>query len=107
MPSTISALWPLSVARNLTVSPGWMLNIQPGDTVRFLATDKGHNAEIVEGMTPAGTKSYAVKCKPHYAMGMVALIIVGKPDNDEQAAKITHPGRAKQIFGNLFGKAAP
>lgn len=26
------------------------LSIAPGDTVKFLATDKGHNAAVIEGM---------------------------------------------------------
>jgi pseudoazurin len=102
-----------------------LITIQPGDTVKFLATDKGHNAESVEGMAPDGAQAflgkineevaitfdkpgvYGVKCKPHYAMGMVALIVVGKPANEDLAAKVTHPGKAKQVFANLFSKAAP
>lgn len=102
-----------------------LIAIQPGDTVKFLATDKGHNAESVEGMAPDGAQAflgkineevaitfdkpgvYGIKCKPHYAMGMVALIVVGKSTNEDLAAKVTHPGKAKQVFANLFGKAAP
>ena len=71
------------------------LRISEGDTVRFLATDKGHNAESIDGMTPDGTVPFAgkineeievtldttgvygVMCKPHYAMGMVMTIAVG------------------------------
>jgi pseudoazurin len=103
-----------------------VIAIEPGDTVKFMATDKGHNAEMVEGMAPDGTKAfvgkineelavtfdkpgvYGVKCKPHYAMGMVAVVVVGKPDDAEQkekAAKVVHPGRAKTVFATLLGKA--
>nr|ACF98215.1 putative pseudoazurin [uncultured bacterium 1114] len=102
-----------------------LIQVEPGDTVTFLATDKGHNAETIEGMLPDGAKAftgkineefqiafdkpgvYGIKCKPHYAMGMVAMIVVGKPANEADAAKVTHPGRAKQVFTNLFVKAAP
>lgn len=102
-----------------------LVTIAPGDTVKFIATDKSHNAESVEGMLPDGAKTfvgkineeptitfdkpgvYGIKCKPHYAMGMVALIVVGKPGNEADAAKVTHPGKAKQIFAGLFAKAAP
>ncbi len=67
----------------------------PGDTVRFLATDKGHNAETIDGMIPDGAESfsgkineefevtldaqgvYGIMCKPHYAMGMVLTVAVG------------------------------
>lgn len=30
------------------------LAIKPGDSVKFVATDKWHNAELVAGMAPAG-----------------------------------------------------
>lgn len=71
------------------------LRIAPGDTVKFIATDKGHNAEIINGMIPDGAEPfqgkineeievqldvegfYAVKCLPHFAMGMVMTIAVG------------------------------
>jgi hypothetical protein len=35
-------------------------------------------------------------------MGMVALILVGNPVNLEEARAVTHPGRAKKIFEDLF-----
>jgi pseudoazurin len=101
-----------------------LITIQPGDTVKFLATDKGHNAETIAGMMPDGAEAfigkineelaitfdkpgvYGIKCKPHYAMGMVGMIVVGKPANEAEAAKVTHPGKAKQTFAALFGRAA-
>jgi pseudoazurin len=99
-----------------------LLKIAPGDTVKFLATDRMHNAESIAGMLPEGAKKFAgkineeitvtfeqpgiygIKCLPHYGVGMVAMIVVGTPTNEEQAKAVTHPGRAKQIFANLFGK---
>jgi pseudoazurin len=71
------------------------LKIAPGDSVRFMPTDKSHNAETIEGMLPEGATPfvgklneeltvtfdfpglYGVKCKPHYAMGMVMVVAVG------------------------------
>ncbi len=71
------------------------LRAAAGDTVKFLASDTGHNAETVKGMIPDdatafagkineeievtfGTEGvYGVMCKPHYAMGMVMTIAVG------------------------------
>ena len=47
---------------------------------------------------------YGVKCLPHYGMGMVALVVVGTPANQDDARAVTHPGRAKQVFATLFGK---
>jgi len=78
----------------------------PGDTVRFLPTDPGHNAETIPTMLPAGVASskgavntafvlkvsapglYGIKCQPHYAMGMIALVQVGDgPSPNLTAAK--------------------
>jgi pseudoazurin len=92
----------------------------PGDTIRFVPTDKSHNAEAIKGMLPDGAEVfksqineeftiklsaqgvYGIKCTPHYGMGMVALIMVGDPVNLEQAKAVTHPGKAKKVFADLF-----
>jgi pseudoazurin len=101
-----------------------LVKIQPGDTVRFVASDKGHNVESIEGMLPEGAKAFAskvneeltitfdqagvygYKCKPHYAMGMVGLVVVGDAVNADQAKEKSHPGKAKQTFANLFTNIA-
>jgi len=93
----------------------------PGDTIRFIAVDKGHNAEIIKGMLPEGAETfkgkineevavtlsqegvYGVKCAPHYGMGMVALIEVGNPVNLEAAKGVKQSGKAKTVFAELFG----
>lgn len=98
------------------------VEVQPGDTVKFVATDKGHNAESIQGMLPDGATSfigktgedvavtfdkpglYGIRCKPHYGMGMVAIVVVGKPDNLDQAKSVNHPGKAKAAFAALFAK---
>jgi pseudoazurin len=49
---------------------------------------------------------YGYKCKPHYGMGMVGMIVVGEPTNADQAKAATHPGKAKQAFATLFDKLA-
>ncbi|WP_332700116.1 pseudoazurin [Bosea sp. (in: a-proteobacteria)] len=100
-----------------------LVKIAPGDTVKFLPTDKSHNAESVPEMMPAGAAPfigkmneqvdvtfkeagvYGIKCKPHYGMGMVALVVVGEPANLEAAAVAKHPGKAKQVFADLVAKA--
>jgi pseudoazurin len=97
------------------------LKIAPGDTVRFVATDKGHNVLSVEGMGPAGATPfqgkinedltvtfdkpgvYGFECKPHYGMGMVGLIVVGDPVNLAEAEAVPHKGKAKKHFETLFG----
>jgi len=99
-----------------------LVKIEPGDTVKFVSTDKGHNAESIKGMLPADATpfvgkngddiavtfdkpgAYGVKCLPHYGMGMVALIVVGTPDNLAEAKAVAQPGKAKQVFATLFEK---
>ncbi len=34
-----------------------LLKIAPGDVVKFLPTNKGHNAETIKGMLPEGARS--------------------------------------------------
>jgi pseudoazurin len=98
------------------------VRIAPGDTVKFVATDKSHNAEAIKGMVPEGAELfkgklneeivvtfdkegvYGVKCAPHYGMGMVALIEVGNATNTAEAQEVKHPGKAKTVFSELFGQ---
>lgn len=100
-----------------------LVKIAPGDTVKFVPTDKSHNAESIPEMMPAGAEPfigkmneqaditfqqpgvYGIKCKPHYGMGMVALVVVGEPTNLDAAATAKHPGKAKQTFADLVAKA--
>jgi pseudoazurin len=94
----------------------------PGDTVKFVPTDKSHNAETIKGMLPDGAEAfkgkmnaeitvtltqegvYGVKCAPHYGMGMVALIVVGQPVNEEAAKAVKQTGKAKAAFADLFSQ---
>jgi len=87
-----------------------------GDTIRFVATDRGHNAEINEGMLPEGadafegrineeievtldvTGVYGVICKPHFAMGMVMTIAVGDVEIPEGYLEGRIPRKAKERF---------
>jgi len=75
-----------------------------GDRIRFVPTDISHNAETIPSLLPDGaaplkgpmnkevvltvTKPglYGIKCMPHYGMGMVALVQVGKPTVADIAA---------------------
>lgn len=100
-----------------------MIIAAPGDTIHFIPTDKGHNVETIKGMIPEGAEPfkskfnekytvtlategiYGVKCSPHYAMGMVALIKVGAPANADAAKAVKQSGKAKAVFAELFGQA--
>jgi len=87
-----------------------------GDTIRFVATDRGHNAEINDDMLPEGAEPfkgrineeievtldvegvYGVICKPHFAMGMVMTIAVGDVDIPEGYLEGRIPRKAKDRF---------
>jgi pseudoazurin len=91
-----------------------------GDTITFVPTDKGHNAETIKGMLPEGAEKfksklgkefsvtlteeglYGIKCTPHYALGMVALIQIGAATNLDDAAAVKQKGKAKKRFVPLF-----
>lgn len=99
-----------------------LVRVSPGDRVKFVSTEKGHNAESVKGMLPEGAAIfvgkigediavkfdkegiYGVNCLPHYGMGMVAMIVVGTPSNLDQAKAVPQVGKAKQVFATLFDK---
>ncbi|SFI52317.1 pseudoazurin [Jannaschia pohangensis] len=105
-------------AGNMVFEPAF-LRVAPGDTVKFIATDRGHNAEAIDGMVPDGATLfkgkineeievtldvdglYAVKCTPHFAMGMVMIIAVGDvaevPDGFLEGRV---PPRAKDRFAD-------
>ncbi|MGB8623578.1 MAG: pseudoazurin [Paracoccaceae bacterium] len=95
---------------------------QPGDVIHFVPTDKGHNVESIDGMLPDGVEEfktkpskdfelkvdqegvYGVKCTPHYAMGMVALIQVGEPVNLDDATAVQQKGKAKASMADLIAQ---
>ncbi len=98
-----------------------LLRIQPGDTVHFIARDKGHDVQSIPGMIPQGARPfrgamnknltvtfaksgvYGIQCVPHYDWGMVGMVVVGDPSpNLEQAKKVDLPGKAKAVFARLF-----
>jgi pseudoazurin len=112
-------------AEGLMVFEPAFIKIAPGDTVKFLATNKGHNAESVAGMAPAGGTTfkgkinqeivvrfnkqglYGYKCLPHVGMGMVGLVQVGGAGNKAQAAAAAQslPGIGKKRMNALLTKA--
>lgn len=100
-----------------------LVQVQPGDTVHFVATDKSHDVESVKGMLPDGVEPfkgkmnenfdltvteegvYGVKCTPHFPMGMVALVVVGDPSSNLEAAKaVKNPKKAQERFDADFAQ---
>ncbi len=82
-----------------------LVKVAVGDTVTFVPTDKGHNAETMKELLPEGAEpfkgamgkevivtftapgTYGIKCSPHLGMGMVALVVVGDDAVDTEAIK--------------------
>jgi pseudoazurin len=104
--------------------PGFV-KVEVGDTVKFVPTDKGHNAMSVSNVWPAGVPEvkgefsrevvfkaekeglYVFKCLPHYGMGMVALVQVGKPVNLDAVKNFVATGKAKQRLEGELAKVTP
>jgi pseudoazurin len=97
-----------------------LVKIVPGDTVHFVAVDKGHDVLSIDGMIPEGATPfvgelgkdltvtftapgvYGYKCKPHYGMGMIGLVIVGDAVNLDAVKAVKQTGLAKKRFAALF-----
>ena len=91
-----------------------LIKVAVGDTVTFIPTDKGHDAQTLKEILPEGGDTfkgamgkevavtftapgvYGVKCSPHFAMGMVALIVVGDVPDLEQAKTAKLPKKARE-----------
>jgi pseudoazurin len=98
-----------------------LTQIAVGDTVTFLPTDKGHNAEAIKDILPEGAEifkgamgkeivvtfaapgAYGVKCAPHVGMGMIALVVVGTDPVDVEAIKAAKlPKKAQERMNAIL-----
>ena len=79
-----------------------VIKVSLGDTIHFKATDLSHNSASMNGMIPAGAKSwagslsqdisvtldtegvYVYQCDPHVMMAMVGVIQVGEAVNMDE-----------------------
>lgn len=92
-----------------------LVQLAAGDTVTFVAVDKGHNAEAVKELIPDGAEPfkgkineeitiafdvpgvYVIKCQPHLAMGMVMAVVVGEATANLEAVKTAKfPKKARE-----------
>lgn len=102
-----------------------LTKVAVGDTVTFLPTDKGHNAETIKDLLPAGAEAfkgamgkeivvtftapgaYGVKCAPHLGMGMVALVVVGdEPVDAEVINAVKLPKKAQERMTAIVDQLA-
>ena len=102
-----------------------LLKIKPGDTVKFVSVEKGHNTESIKRMIPDGAAKwksklskdfevtfdqvgyYGYKCTPHYGLGMVGLIVVegdGLEDGLDAAKSVKQRGKAKKVFAEIWSE---
>ena len=98
-----------------------ILVAQPGDLIQFVATDKGHNVEFIDG--PDGVELpkkskiskdvmitldepgvYVYVCTPHASMGMIGIVVVGELTQEAidavRDAKVR--GKSKKKFNQLL-----
>ncbi|RNJ50891.1 pseudoazurin [Methylocystis hirsuta] len=98
-----------------------VVRINPGDTIKFVAADKGHNAVTIKELLPSGAEPfrgkineelaitlstpgvYGFRCDPHYTLGMVGVVIVGEPTNLDAAKQAKLPGKAGEVMTKLLG----
>lgn len=100
------------------------LPLQPGDTVRFIATHPSHNAASIPEIWPDGAANvkgqineelevtfeapgfYGIKCSPHYTMGMVMLIQVGEGEPGAISIPASLPDMARDRLAKIIERVA-
>jgi len=96
-----------------------VVNIDSGDTIKWVATNKGHNVEFIAGpdgfeLPPKSGLNkdvsitfdkpgvYLYICTPHKVMGMIGLVVVGNDtSNKDSIAKVKMIGRGKKKLAEL------
>jgi len=100
-----------------------ILVVEPGDLIQFVATDKGHNVQFIDG--PDGVELpkkskisndvmitldepgvYVYVCTPHASMGMMGIVVVGELTQEAidavRDAKVK--GKSKNKFKALLAE---
>ena len=98
-----------------------ILVVQPGDLIQFVATDKGHNVEFIDG--PDGVKLpkkskiskdvevyltepgvYVYVCTPHASMGMIGIVVVGELTQEaiDAVRDVKLRGKSMKKFNQLL-----
>lgn len=101
-----------------------VVHADPGDTVRFVPVDRGHNATTLRNGAPEGADSlrggigeevtytvsedgiHVIMCTPHYGVGMIALVVVGDDTSNADAVRdAIRPRRAEERFDDYLAQA--
>ncbi|MBF95628.1 MAG: Pseudoazurin [Alphaproteobacteria bacterium MarineAlpha9_Bin4] len=98
-----------------------VVKVDVGDTIKWVATNKGHNVEFIAGpdgaslppksglnkdvsMTFEKAGVYLYICTPHKVMGMIGLVIVGNDTSNKDAIAGTKMiGRGKKKLASMIG----
>lgn len=101
------------------------LAIHPGDSIRFIPEHRGHNVATIKDFIPEGAATfmskidedfttqftvegwYGLRCPPHYSMGMVMLVKVGNPDQDQLILPEDLPAQARERFERIITQYLP
>lgn len=99
-----------------------LVRIKSGDTIDFIASDRGHDVHSVNGMIPDGAQPidgktnqntkvtlsqpgvYVIACKVHTLMGMVGVVVVGDPVNIDKIDPSGLPPRARAKIQTLLDR---
>ena len=101
-----------------------IVRINPGDTVFWKSTDRGHNVEFIsKNGVPDGVEKfkskvskdteftftipgiYAYWCVPHKTLGMIGFVIVGEDlSNLDKIKKVKFIGKSKKIAKALIAE---
>ncbi|MQX95638.1 pseudoazurin [Sinorhizobium medicae] len=99
-----------------------VVRAKPGDTITFVATDRGHNSAVMKGGVPEGAQTwkgkineevsvtlsepgvYMYQCTPHLGMGMIGAIVVGDPANLKAVKAIKYPAKSKAAAEKIFAE---
>ena len=91
-----------------------LAKVDAGQSIEWVAKDKGHNVEMIQGpdgaTLPKKSKLsenvtitfdkpgiYLYKCTPHVGMGMIGIVVVGgDTSNKEAISKVKLAGKAKK-----------
>ena len=91
-----------------------LAKVDAGQSIEWVAKDKGHNVEMIQGPDGAALPKksklsenvtitfdkpgiYLYKCTPHVGMGMIGIVVVGgDTSNKEAISKVKLAGKAKK-----------
>ncbi len=99
-----------------------LVRVKPGDSIVFIASDKGHDVHSVNGMVPDGAQPidgktnqdtkvtfnqpgvYVITCRIHTLMGMMCVVVVGDPVNIDKIDPSALPAKAKAKILTLLNQ---